>query len=41
VNDAAAKTPAQRAGIDFGIRNWRELLYCAVRFNLKNQLIEE
>ena len=40
-NDAAEKTPAQRAGVDFGITNWRELIYYALRFHIRKQHIKE
>ncbi|VVB59924.1 Uncharacterised protein [uncultured archaeon] len=40
-NDATLKTPAQRAYIDFGIKNWRDLLFCAVRFHMRKQFLQE
>jgi hypothetical protein len=40
VNDAPIRTSAQKAGIDFSIGNWRDLLSCALRFHMKKQLIE-
>jgi hypothetical protein len=39
-NDNACQTPAQQAGIDLGIKNWRELLMCALRFHMKKRVIE-
>jgi len=39
-NDSPTKTPAQKAGIDFGIHNWKELINCALRFRMKKQVIE-
>jgi transposase-like protein len=40
VNDAPLEKPAQKAGIDFSIRDWQDLLYAALRFHAKEQLIE-
>lgn len=39
-NDSPTKTPAEKAGIDFSIHDWIDMLSCALRFHIKKRLIE-